>query len=125
MKRRLLLLLGLLLWFSSLVSLSAIRKQQTPAERIGYIPSPEVTYLASLEFKLLFSELLFYNSIFYYGAIIDTPGQRPDYARLYTFLDTSTRLNPYNIDAYYFAQAILVWDGGMVNASHGSMPARK
>ena len=33
--------------------------------------------------------------------------------RIYRALYTSTRLDPYNMDAYYFAQAVLAWEKGM------------
>ncbi|CAG1015743.1 hypothetical protein ANAEL_05348 [Anaerolineales bacterium] len=114
MKRRLALLSGVALCLLTLVPLTQIRRAQPPAERLGYIPSPEVTYITSMDHQLLVSQLLFYSTIFYYGAMIERPDLRPDFRSIYAYLDTSTRLNPYNIDSYYFAQAVLTWDGGMV-----------
>ncbi len=38
--------------------------------------------------------------------------QAPDWNRVYDALYTATRLDPYNMDAYYFAQAVLSWDAG-------------
>lgn len=114
MKRVLLLAGGLLLCFLTIAPITAMRKALAPAERLGYIPSPEVAYFASLDYKLLLSEILFYNTTFYFGSMVDTPDIKPDYKRIYQYIDTSTRLNPYNIDSYYFGQAILTWDAGMV-----------
>jgi hypothetical protein len=91
-----------------------MRQIRPPAERLGYIPSPEVTYFAALEYRQLLSELLFFDTIFYYGAVFDSKEHPPDYMRIYQFLDTATRLNSYNSDCYHFGQAILTWDGGMV-----------
>ena len=119
MRRFALLAAGLLVWLAALIPLTSMRKARPPAERLGYIPSPEVAYFTSLEHKQLVSELLFFRSIFYYGAATELPGEHPDYQRIYKFLDTSTRLNPYNIDSYYFGQAILAWDGGMVREMNG------
>jgi len=114
MSRALFFLGGLLLMLATLVPLSSLRRALPPAERLGYLPSPEVTYFAALEHKGLFSELIFYRTMFYYGALVSSPGQRPDYQGLYSFIDSSTRLDPRNLDAYYFAQAILTWDAGLV-----------
>jgi hypothetical protein len=113
------LALGLVLWFTTLIPLTALRQIRPPAERLGFIPSPEVTYFASLEYRQLFSELLFFNTIFYYGAVFDSKEHPPDYKRIYQFLDTATRLNPYNSDCYHFGQAILTWDGGMIKEVNG------
>jgi tetratricopeptide (TPR) repeat protein len=114
MKRLICLVLGLLLLVPSLTALTNLRRKTPPAERLGYIPSFEVAYFSSLEYRLLISELMFYNATFYYGALVDKPGERPDYTRVWKYVDTSTRLNRYNIDSYYFGQAILTWDAGMV-----------
>jgi len=114
MKRPALLCIGLLLLVASLVALTEIRSTRPPAERLGYMPSFEVAYFSSLEYRLLISELMFFNAVFYYGTLTDKPEEKPDYLRIYQYVATSTRLNPYNIDSYYFGQAILTWDAGMV-----------
>lgn len=114
MKRLACLGIGLLLLFPSLLSLTRLRESAPPPERIGYRPSFEVTYFTSLEFRYLLSELLFYDAVFYYGSMLERPKERPDYVMLGRYIDSATRLNAYNIDAYYFGQAIITWEGGMV-----------
>lgn len=114
MKRLVCLGLGLLLLIPSLLSLTDRRKAAPPPERLGYQPSFEVSFFTSLEHRYLLSELLFYDAIFYYGSMVDRPEERPDYGMILKYVDSATRLNPYNIDAYYFGQAILTWDAGMV-----------
>jgi len=114
MKRGMILFASILLCGFTLVSLTQTRKVMPPEERLGYIPSPEFTSISSLEYRLLVSELLFYKTTFYFGSVSDRPGKKPDYKRMHIFLDTSTQLNPYNIDSYYLAQAILTWDAGMI-----------
>jgi len=119
MSRALWFCAGLLLCAATFIPLSELRKALPPAERLGHLPSPGVTYFASLEHRALVSELIFYRTMFYYGALVHQPKQAPDYGALYAFLDTATRLNPGNIDAYYFAQAILTWDAKMVRPVNG------
>lgn len=119
MKRLLFLVFGLILLVPSLALLSKARRNTPPAERLGYLPSFEVAYFSSLEYRLLVSELIFYNATFYYGGALDNPKERPDFARMFKYVNTATRLNPYNIDPYYFGQAILTWDAGMVKEMNG------
>lgn len=114
MRQLLFLLAGVALCAATFPPLSGMRRAMPAAERLGHLPSPGVTYFASLEHKNLVSELIFYRTMFYYGAIVHQREITPEYGELYAFLDTATRLNPANIDAYYFAEAILTWEGGMV-----------
>jgi hypothetical protein len=114
MKRLASLTIGLLVMVPSLLALTAIRRNVPPAERLGYIPSFEVAYFSSLEYRLLLSELLFFDATFYYGATLERPNDRPDFGRILKYVSTSTRLNPFNIDPYYFGQAVLTWDAGLV-----------
>jgi tetratricopeptide (TPR) repeat protein len=123
MKRLVCLILGLMLLVPSFTALTDLRRTTPPAERLGYLPSFEVAYFSSLEYRQLISELLFFNATFYYGAIMDKPGERPDYTRVWKYVNTSTRLNPYNIDSYYFGQAILTWDAGMVREMNAILGA--
>jgi len=113
MKRLLCLVVGLLLLVPSLLSLTALRKAAPPPERLGVKPSFEATYFTSLEYRYLLSELLFYDAVFYYGSMLERPKERPDYWMIAKYIDSATRLNAYNIDAYYFGQAVLTWDAGM------------
>lgn len=114
MKRLAALAVGLLILVPTLVSLTSLRKAAPPPVRLGYQPSFEVTYLSSLEYRYLLSQVLVYDAIFYYGAMLERPTERPDYLALVRYLDYATRLNGYNIDAYYFGQAVLTWEVGMV-----------
>jgi tetratricopeptide (TPR) repeat protein len=58
------------------------------------------------------SQLISLKCLFYFGTLVDVKKQMPDWLRLQRALYTATRLDPYNMDAYYFAQAILPWDAG-------------
>jgi len=119
MKRFAVLCIGILLMVPTQISLNSLRKKIQPAERLGYIPSFEVSYFSSMEYRLLVSQLLFYDAIFYYGDLMDKPEQRPEYQKIYQYVATSVRLNPYNIDSYYFGQAVLTWDARMVREMNG------
>jgi len=114
MKRLLCFAVGLLILIPSLLGVTALHKAAPPPERLGYKPSFEVIYFSSLEHRYLLSELLFYDASFYYGTLLERPKETPDYLALLRYIDTVTRLNAFNIDAYYFGQAVLTWNVGMV-----------
>lgn len=119
MKRLAVVCISLIVMLSAQISLSPLRKKAQPAERLGHIPSFEVSYFSSMEYRLLVSQLLFYDAIFYYGDLMDKPEQKMDYRKIYQYVATSVRLNSYNIDTYYFGQAVLTWDARMVKEMNG------
>lgn len=96
---------------------SFVEKRSTE-ERLGYVPGKELMKVAALDHKPMMSEWLFFKAIIYYGGKIETASvtKKPhiEYANIYRFLDIATYLDPYNIDAYYFAQAIFTWELGQV-----------
>jgi hypothetical protein len=95
---------------------SFVEKRSTE-ERLGYLPGKELMKVAALDHKPMVSEWLFFKAIVYYGGKVDIEDvnkRNIDYANIFRFIDTSTYLDPYNIDSYYFAQAIFTWELGRV-----------
>jgi hypothetical protein len=78
--------------------------------------------IATLEFRGLASDLYFLNSMVFIGAT----QQRKDIPRVKEWewqwflkmLDTATDLDPYFFDPYYYANAFLPWDAGMVKETN-------
>jgi tetratricopeptide (TPR) repeat protein len=60
------------------------------------------------------SQVISLQCLFYFGGLVDQPGQKPDWQRIYRALYIATRLDPYNMDAYYFAQAVMTWEPGLI-----------
>jgi tetratricopeptide (TPR) repeat protein len=60
------------------------------------------------------SHVISLQCLFYFGSLGEESLQRPDWYRIYRAIYTATRLDPYNMDAYYFAQAVLTWESGMI-----------
>lgn len=89
-----------------------------PEEKLGYLPQKEFLKIASLEHRSLISEWLFFKVIVYFGGVTDTEIMSPkkdiEYLNMFRFLDASAYIDPYNIDSYYFAQAIFTWELGRV-----------
>jgi tetratricopeptide (TPR) repeat protein len=112
LKRIVLLLTFLLLLFSTYVPLTSLRDSQPPEVRLGlFPPAPVVKALSADQYQFI-SQLISLQCLFYFGTLVEVKRQVPDWTRLQRALYTATQLDPYNMDAYYFAQAILPWDAG-------------
>lgn len=87
-------------------------------EKLGYLPSNNFLKAAALNHKAAISEWIFLETITYFGMKIDK--DRPelrktiDYPSIFRFLDASTYIDPYNIDAYYFTEAVFTWGLGRI-----------
>lgn len=92
---------------------------RTIQEKLGYIPSRQAMKILSLDHKPLAGDWLFFKVMTYYGGKID-PSFRGsgkveiEFPNMYRFLDVVTELDPYNIDAYYFTEAVFTWGIGRI-----------
>ena len=112
MKRIVLLLAFLLLLFSTYVPLTALRDSRPPEVRLAFFPPAPVVKALSADQYQFVSHLISLRCLFYFGTLVEQKGQVTDWNKLHRALYTSTRLDPYNMDAYYFAQAVLPWNAG-------------
>lgn len=96
-----------------IVPFSTYMRSKPFAEKLGYIPQPAVLKAVGGDQKVLLSNLLVLKSLFYFGSLVETtPAELilpTDYASIYSTIDAAVKLDPYNQDAYYFAQAALSW----------------
>jgi tetratricopeptide (TPR) repeat protein len=112
-KRVVLLLVFVLLLMGTYVPLTRVRDSLPPEVRLGFFPpAPVVKALSADQYQFL-SQVISLQCLFYFGTLVEERRQVPEWNRLHEALYTATRLDPYNMDAYYFAQAVLTWDGGM------------
>jgi len=95
------------------VPLTSSRDLRPPEARLGFFPPPPVIKALSAEHYQFVSHIISLQCLFYFGTIVEERQQVKDWTRLERALYTSTRLDPYNMDAYYFAQAVLSWDARM------------
>ena len=112
MKRIVLLLPFLLLFLGTYVPLTSLRDSRPPEVRLGFFPPAPVVKALSADQYQFISHLISLQCLFYFGTLVEVRSQVPDWTRLQRALYTATQLDPYNMDAYYFAQAILPWDAG-------------
>lgn len=82
--------------------------------KVGYIPEAEILKFSVGDQRYLVSELAVFKVMLYFGTMYDntvnTLKLPPEYANMAKMLSNSVLLDPYNMDAYYLAQAAFVWD---------------
>jgi tetratricopeptide (TPR) repeat protein len=94
--------------------LTEVRDARPPQARLGFFPpAPVIKALSADQYQFL-SHIISVECLFYFGSLTEEDHPTPEWKRLYEALYTATRLDPYNMDAYYFAQAVLTWDAGMI-----------
>jgi len=86
--------------------------------KLGYLPHPQILKVASGEHRSTVSEITVLRVLFYFGTIIqkyqDNVIIRPEYLNMFKTLQGAIHLDPYNMDAYYFAQGSFTWDLGRI-----------
>ena len=96
------------------VELTGVRDARPPQARLGFYPPAPVIKALTADHYQFTSQLISLQCLFYFGTLVELRSQVPDWWRIYRAVYTSTRLDPYNMDAYYFAQAVLTWETGMI-----------
>ncbi len=112
-------LAALLVAYSVLIGPFAEYMRQKPVvEKLGYVPRVEVFKAASADHQELSGALLVLKVLMYFGGLVEKQQSTilipADYPAMSRMIHGAVKLDPYNMDAYYFAQAILVWDVGKV-----------
>lgn len=91
-------------------------------EKLGHLPKAELLLLVSGDQKQLVGEALILDVLTYFGGLTEKDKAKlevpPDYQAMSRLLHASVKLDPYNMDAYYFAQSILVWDVGQIQVAN-------
>jgi tetratricopeptide (TPR) repeat protein len=89
-------------------------KQKPYVEKLGLVPRAEVLRVISTDQKQLWSATMTARVIIYFGSLMNKePSQvavPADYPAMSRAIHAALTLDPYNMDCYYFAQAILAWD---------------
>ena len=106
-----------LLFASYLVLLTPFARYMSDkpfVEKLGIIPRPEVLQVVSADQKQLVGASIIAKVILYFGGLMEKEHAKiavpPDYQAMSRTIHAALKLDPYNMDGYYFAQAILVWD---------------
>ncbi len=114
MKRVVLLLIFVVLLVGAFVPLTRVRDAQPAEVRLGYFPPAPIIKALTAGHHQFVSQMISLRCLIYFGSLVEKRKQIPQWRNLYRALFTATRLDPYNMDAYYFAQAVLTWDAKMI-----------
>jgi len=102
-----------------LPSFTSYLKKRPVEIKLGYMPHPQLLKVASGEHRSTVAEMAVLRVLFYFGSIVQKFQEnviiRPEFMEMFKMLQSSLYLDPYNMDAYYFAQATFTWDLGRVN----------
>jgi len=103
-------------------ALADYMKNKPFLEKLGYIPSVNTMKVLAADHKQFLSSSLMLKVIMYYGGLVDKGSNSllvpADYPAMSRTIDAALKLDPYNIDCYYFAQAILPWDVGRADLAN-------
>ena len=93
--------------------------QNRPVQiKLGYVPEANVLKYLSADQRYLVADWTILKAILYFGELMEKArgknvyASEPDYPGMFRVLQTGLRIDPYNADAYYFAQAVYTWDVG-------------
>lgn len=117
------LLIVSLLLYSLLIPQYATYLAKRPVlERVGYVPPAEIIRFSVADQSAFVSSALVIKVLTYFGGLSQHDAAKteekikPEYIEMYKMLEASIKLDPYNMDTYYFSQAILAWDTKQIAA---------
>lgn len=88
------------------------------AVKLGYTPEASILKITAGEYQPLIAESAIVRVLFYFGTLFETNRNAlvvtPEFYNMFTTLQTAVKLDPYNMDPYYFVQAIYTWELGRV-----------
>lgn len=122
MRRYVLFSVLLLSYLAVIFPFTSYMKGRPFVEKMGYTPAPGILKLLSADQYRFIAATLLMRVINYYGGIVEQAQNKisvpPEYPEMERTIETAVKLDPYNMDAYYFAQAIMVWNAGQVSATN-------
>ena len=107
-------LVCLLLYGILILPFTTYLRDKPFVEKLGYVPSATVLKSVAADLKELVAASLVLKVLMYFGGLSEKSENQvaipPDYPAMSRLLHVAVRLDPYNMDAYYFAQGFLTWD---------------
>ncbi|MEI7817231.1 MAG: hypothetical protein WCI45_08555 [Desulfuromonadales bacterium] len=90
-------------------------KHKPVEEKLGYVPSADLLRYSCADYKEVVGAALLMKVTMYFGGLMDKQAdnivsEKPDYLSMSNIIHSALKLDPYNMDGYYFAQSFLVWD---------------
>lgn len=110
------LILLLLAYVLVVVPLTRLLENRPVVVKLGYTPSSEILKFVTGDHRYTVAEFTVLKVLFYFGSLVEQWKKEtiipPESYNMYKTLETAIKLDPYNMDAYYFAQAAFTWEIG-------------
>jgi tetratricopeptide (TPR) repeat protein len=104
----------LILYVMLIIPFTTYLKNKPFEEKLGYVPAVSVLKSVASDQKELLGASLVIKVLMYFGGLVEKADNKlpvpPDYKSMSRLLHAAVKLDPYNMDAYYFAQSFLTWD---------------
>ena len=111
-----LVMLLLFAYAANLAYLAKYLEQRPVAIKLGYTPSAGALKLVCADQRYAIAEWNILRVIFYFGSLVEKWQNNisipPEYYNMFKTIEAAIELDPYNMDAYYFAQASFTWEVG-------------
>lgn len=116
MKMRLCIVFLLVAYLVVLIPFTGYMKNRPVAVKLGYLPEAEALKMVSADQKNLVAHYAIVKVLFYFGTLTEKWQHKiklpPEYFNMFKMVETAVKLDPYNMDSYYFAQAAFTWEVG-------------
>jgi tetratricopeptide (TPR) repeat protein len=108
-------LLCMLLYGILIIPFTRYLHDKPLVEKLGYVPSVTALKIVASDHKEMAGAALVMKVLMYFGGFTERQHANVavdslDYQGMSRMLHGAVKLDPYNMDAYYFAQAFLTWD---------------
>lgn len=104
----------LLLYSALIIPFTTYLRNKPFVEKLGYDHSVMVLKSVAVDQRELVAATLVMKVLMYFGGLVEKAANQviipPDYMTMSRMLHGAVKLDPYNMDAYYFAQSFLAWD---------------
>lgn len=104
----------LVLYVILIVPFTTYLKNKPFVEKLGYVPAVSALKSIAVDQKELVAASFVLKVMMYFGGLVEKVENQfsvpPDYKSMSRLLHGAVKLDPYNMDAYYFAQSFLTWD---------------
>jgi hypothetical protein len=91
-------------------------RQRPTVLKLGPVPNAGLLKALAGEHRVSMAFRSVVRVMFYFGSFFEDRFNRiqeaPEYFSMYQHLENSVRIDPYNMDAYYFSQAAFTWELG-------------
>lgn len=108
----------LVLYLSVIVPFTSYLRQKPYVEKLGNVPKVQVLKCLAADQKEFVAATMVMKVLMYYGSLVEKNANKidvpVDYPAMSRIIHAAVKLDPYNMDAYYFAQATLVWDAKQI-----------